>query len=361
MPEAVSEPRLAHELSVRGFRCFERFSLQIKPGINLITGGNGSGKTSLVEAMDILSRRRTFRAGYVRPILRHKSREMRVALRFGNGTAIQVEKRQGAPAAAYIGRRKALRKEQARFFPLRVVHAASGEEINGPAKLRRQVLDWGVFHEEQAFGDAWNKYRRALTQRNALLSKRSRAARSRAAVEQWDGALSEFARSLDRMRANYAEALIEAMQGLLRPLWENEPNKPEAAYVRGWPQGEDHAETLRQGYEGDLRRGYTRQGAHRAHLRWFWPEKPDFSPSGGQLKMLAAAQAVGQAMLQQAHKAPCFVAVDDFTSELDERNQKRLLDWLCALSEAKTTVVVTSLQEEPLREACSTHVRLPKP
>ncbi|MGH8208199.1 MAG: AAA family ATPase, partial [Steroidobacteraceae bacterium] len=59
------------ELTVEGLRCIEHAELWLHPGQNLIWGGNGSGKTSLLESIFLLGRGRSFRTRNSERLVRH--------------------------------------------------------------------------------------------------------------------------------------------------------------------------------------------------------------------------------------------------------------------------------------------------
>src|SRR5579862_1350073 len=61
---------MLHKLSIRDFRCFARFELEFDPEVTCIVGGNALGKTSLLEAVVVLTRLQSPRTGSLAPVIR---------------------------------------------------------------------------------------------------------------------------------------------------------------------------------------------------------------------------------------------------------------------------------------------------
>ena len=365
-----------HRLKIQNFRCVKDLAHIFEPGINLFFGVNGSGKTTVVEAIDFLSRRRTFRTGYIQPLVQTGAEKMR--LQWGeNPLALTIEKQKQSKLVAKIGNKPAQRTIQARRLPLRIVHSGSANAlINGPTEASRHALDWGLFYREPAFYEVWGKYNRALKQRNTLL--RQGAPQQQCA--QWDDILGELSGPLESMREAYAKRLIEKISELVEAIWASAENRPGIEFVRGWECDTTLREVLHKSYDSDKIKGYTQYGAHRMRLRWMWSQHREdagarpagkFSPSGGQLKMLACAHMIAQVLLHEEDRtrqeaagadaaqstARCILAIDDFTSELDKANQARLLEWLQAL---ENIIVVTTLDHRLFDKLCATATSLPQ-
>src|ERR1700691_5462472 len=76
------------ELSLRDLRCIEHAELSLHPGRNLIWGGNGSGKTSLLESIFLLGRGRSFRTRNSERLIRHGRDRLVVFGRTGENTSV---------------------------------------------------------------------------------------------------------------------------------------------------------------------------------------------------------------------------------------------------------------------------------
>lgn len=135
-------------LGVRGVRVIASAELQACPQLNLVLGENGSGKTSLLEAIHILSLSRSFRVGTIEPVVRHGEAHLMVTGETADGHRIGVEKGRGHSRLRIDGRDARGVGELAGALPVVALHPDSHELISGPPGERRQFLDWGVFQSD---------------------------------------------------------------------------------------------------------------------------------------------------------------------------------------------------------------------
>ncbi|MBS0389274.1 MAG: DNA replication/repair protein RecF, partial [Proteobacteria bacterium] len=162
-------------LEVEGLRCLTKTRLELHPHVNLVTGANGAGKTSLLEAIYLLGRGRSFRTRLTERLIAHEARSLHVfgqtddpnypALGFGFD-------RQEGLRARVAGRDVKSLAELTVAFPVQVVDPGIHRLVEEGPAYRRRWLDWGVFHVEPGFVGAWTDYARNLKQRNAALKLR---------------------------------------------------------------------------------------------------------------------------------------------------------------------------------------------
>src|SRR5262245_27397662 len=90
------------ELAVNNVRCIEHAELQLHSGLNLIWGGNGSGKTSLLEAIFLLGRGRSFRTRSSERLIRYSQDRLIVFGRTSGvvwqGLGVEVSRPDGTQA-----------------------------------------------------------------------------------------------------------------------------------------------------------------------------------------------------------------------------------------------------------------------
>lgn len=323
-------------LEVRGLRRFTEAQLAPAPGINVITGANGAGKTSLLEALHLMAYGRSFR-GRVRDGL---VRSDRAALE----VFVEWEEPAG-PAAAGGGNRRRRRAglrhnghawsgrldgepvnhlaELCAALAVVTFEPGSHDLITGAADHRRRYLDWGLFHVEQDFITVSRRYARALKQRNALLKVRAGDAQ----LDAWDRELAEAGEPLDRGRQRYVEALQPRLTTLgaeLVPAL----GSISLAYRPGWRRDElSLTDALLLARERDLALGYSSIGPHRADWRLDFAGLPGrHALSRGQTKLTALVAVLAQAEHHAAvHGDWPVVALDDLASELDRPHQARVL------------------------------------
>lgn len=315
-------------LQIRQLRCLVNVELEPAPGLNLITGANGAGKSSLIEAVHLLGYGRSFRGrvrdGLIRTGAAHlevyaewqdrNQQAHRAGLRHAG--ASWEARLDGAPAPSLT--------ELCAQLAVVTFEPGSHDLIGGGAEHRRRYLDWGLFHVEPEFLPYWRRYARALKQRNALL----KSGPVLSALLPWDKELADAGEALTRLRQAYCERLepyiaAEARQFLaeLGPL--------SLEFRPGWKRAElSLADALLLGRERDLAQGYTSAGPHRADWLVGFAGLPGREAlSRGQEKLTALACILGQARSVAADNGGWpVVCLDDLASELDLPHQRQVLD-----------------------------------
>jgi DNA replication and repair protein RecF len=338
------------ELRLRNLRCLADAHLPLHPRFNLITGDNGAGKTSLLEAVYLLGRGRSFRTRRVEQLIRSGATAMGVSGAVhpgGSGptdaqpleareqrVALQCDRDRGV-AAELDGRPIESLAELAALLPIQVIDPGIHRLIEEGPTVRRSWLDWAMFHVEPQFLMQWRGYRRALRQRNAAL-------RSGADASLWDTELQRFGEPLTQARARLVEALQPAWRETLETL---DAAPATMRFRKGWAGNVTVAECLSEHAPRDRERGLTTQGPHHfdVDLRIEGRAVRD-TVSRGQQKLLGAAMALSMARLlsSRATGAPVLL-LDDPAAELDGAHTQALLVAAEALDGQR---IVTALRSE---------------
>src|SRR6185312_3593159 len=154
------------------FRNISSLNLKFKPCFNLIYGSNGSGKSSLLEMIYCLGRGRSFRTQLLQPIIQQQFECCHV---FGvisssfSSTTIGFQKTRRNKTKLKVGfdSKTPSFSELAQLFPIQLIHPECHDLINYGSDLRRQFINWGMFHVEPQFLTLWKRFNHALKQRNA--------------------------------------------------------------------------------------------------------------------------------------------------------------------------------------------------
>ena len=320
------------QLRVQGLRCLNDVVLELDPGINVFSGANGAGKTSILEAVFLLSHARSFRSGAREALLQRGAEHLSVyaELRHGDNRTTRLGLgRKGSRWDARVDSESVPIGQLVRECAVVCFEPGSHALIAGAAEERRRYLDWGVFHVEHEFLIAWRRYQRALKQRNSLL--RSKDSISGDLFVPWEQELSLNAHLIDQHRTRYLEMLMPHLLssvGALLP----ELGICELRYRRGWSEENDLAEQLRELRGRDIARGHTTVGAHRADWSLGFAAAPLREHlSRGQEKLTALGCMLAQAELFAAQRGEWpVVCLDDLASELDQQHQAAVVAQLAA-------------------------------
>lgn len=318
-------------LDVRDFRAVGAAALEPASEMNLLVGPNAAGKTSLLEAIHVLSTGRSFAATRTEPLVRHGGGPLRVVGRVvdagGRTHRLGLERdRTGPPRMRLDGASADRVAALARMLPVIAVHPDSHELIGGGPDERRRLLDLGLFHVEPDFQATWRRYRRALAQRNALLRGRHPAR----AFPPWDRELASAGEALDATRRDYVDALT-AVVGELQARLLGPGMGVELQYRRGWPEGSDLLSALAADRERVRERGATGVGPHRADLQIRLQGRDVRQQvSRGQQKLLVYLLRLAQArQLSGLDAGGCVLLLDDLAAELDAERRASVVELAC--------------------------------
>ena len=339
-------------LELRHLRRFQELRLDPAPGLNLITGDNGAGKTSVLEALHLMAYGRSFRGRVRDGLIRagDPGLEVFVEWREKAGRGVEDERTRKA-GLRHTGQDWTGRLDGANVGQLGDLCAAlavvtfepgSHALITGGGESRRRYLDWGLFHVEHDFLPVWRRYNRALKQRNALLKARARDAQ----LDAWDHELSEAGEPLSRFRERYLELLQTRFAPLLSEL-APAVGASRLEYAPGWRREDmSLADALLLARERDLSAGYTSAGPHRADWRVAFGNLPGREAlSRGQSKLTALAALLAQAeQYDEIQGEWPVVALDDLASELDRHHQGRVL---ARLEASGAQVFITGTEAPP--------------
>lgn len=328
------------ELNVKNLRCIEEANLEIAPGLTLIWGGNGSGKTSLLEAMFLLGRGRSFRTRNTERLITRGQNQLRVIGRVCSGrhgsTVIGLELAGEGVTARIGGRPAGSLAELSQTFPVQAIEPGVHRLVEEGGYGRRRWMDWAVFHVEPRFVEAWLRYTRALKQRNAALKTDP----PQASI--WDVELARLGETIADSRRQFLEQLepywqdaVAALSGL--PV--------ELHYLRGWSQEQSLQEALSASRARDEARHLTHAGPHRADVAVRLHGRPAREVlSRGQQKLVAVAMTLAQLrFLQATTDTTPTLLLDDPAAELDREHLER---FIAQVSQLKSQLVVTSLHAE---------------
>jgi len=310
-------------LRVQCFRCLNAIELQPDRSLNLITGANATGKTSLLESIFALSRGRSFRAGRVSELIQYDASALTVyaeldSERHTHRLGIEITR---AGRRLQIDGQSAAIGDLAGLLPVQVIDPEIHLLIQGGPEHRRRFLDWGVFHVEPRFLDSWRRYRKALRQRNAALRRQER----REAVAAWDEELIEAGESVDAQRHAFNDQFHTLLSSKISDIL---PFELKCSYLRGWKSSQSLPDALADSWERDRATQATQVGPHRADLRLAAGGhvlRHHVSP--GQQKLLAAALVIAQThFVVEARQREVVLLVDDPAAELDREHRERLFE-----------------------------------
>lgn len=345
------------QLQITHVRNLQQVRLRDLQGVNVFFGCNGSGKTSVLEAIHLLGMARSFRGSSIKSLITHDAHSCTVhgtatlpscAAGVGSpalGLPLGVQRNRVGEAQIKIGGRVVRTvAELAEQLPLQVITADSFGLLTGSPGARRQYLDWGVFHVEQQFFGQWQRFQRCIKQRNNLL-RRGKISEHELAV--WTRDLAQTGTAINEYRRDYFRNLSPRFKEIMARLAPT-LDALELRYQQGWDRQLSYAEALQHGFSADLEQGYTHCGPQRADIRVMsGGHLAAETLSRGQQKLVVCGLklAQGQLMAQQGRGA-CTYLIDDLPSELDYRHSLLVCEVLASM---EAQVFITCIDHRDIR------------
>lgn len=339
------------KLNLTNFRNIIDVSISLHPKLNIIYGSNASGKTSLLEAMYLISTGRSFRSRRVENIINRQSSATEFII-FGNlcdPNSVHLTQSVGLKKSTMTATQIRLNKEPiksasklAKLSPIILIDPLSFDLLNGSPTQRRQFLDWGVFHVEPLFSNNWNNYINCLKQRNSLLRN---AKIDKILLKVWDNKLSEFGELVHHERSKYFDQFQQRLNQYLT--FFSIDNDIKVSYYKGWDKTKTLSEALLQFKDRDIERRFTQAGPHRADIKVsIHGQAASESLSRGQQKLFIFAMHLAHMQtLYDVFKKNTVVLIDDVSAELDDTNLELVFNKLLALD---AQVIVTVLNDSLL-------------
>lgn len=334
-------------LFIQNLRNLEGVDITPSLQVNLIYGENGSGKTSVLEAINLLALGRSFRSHKHKPLINHQQKSFTV---FGrvytddeSDVPIGISRHlDGEASFKANGVLVPSAADLAAYLPVQVINSDTFLLLEGSPKVRRQFIDWLVFHVEPNFFPAWKAIQRCLKHRNSLL-RRDRIDPFELAP--WDRELVDLTNKIHEFRTQCMAQFDETFAVLLKEFINIDGIA--LGYYRGWDKDKSYHEVLTDTFERDKRQGYTHSGSHRADLK-ITVNGLDAAEvlSRGQQKLLVCALKIAQGyVFSRITGRKSIYLVDDLPAELDEKHRALLVHWLDTMN---TQVFITGVEGETL-------------
>lgn len=308
-------------IKLTNFRNHDSYNLDCTDETSLILGENGCGKTSVLEALYILMRGKSFRATDSE-ILKHGTNFYRIELEYLNGEKI---------VAAYDGKdkffqtldKKSKRLPKKNKYPVILFLPSDLNLISHSPSRRRDYFDSIFSQFDENYATSLSKYNKALKQRNELLKNDFI---TKDAFFSWNVMLSKYGSDLYNFRKNFIDEFNFKITSIYRSIAEN-TDEIFISYKTEINPTQDYLKILESTFERDHILGHTSFGVHRDDYIFNFNHTPaDGSASRGETRSIILALKFIEAnlMFEKLNKKP-LVLLDDVFSELDETRRKALV------------------------------------
>ncbi|WP_298451475.1 DNA replication/repair protein RecF [uncultured Marinobacter sp.] len=329
--------------------------VSFSPSFNFLYGANGSGKTSVLEAIGYLGLGRSFRVSRHQAVVQHGQQRFTVFGGLDHGLDKPRDNLAEGTLAHRLGiSRDVVQKETtlrvdgesvrslsslAMHLPVSVIDPGVFDIVAGGPGKRRQFLDWAVFHVEPSFASSWQQCQRVTSQRNQTL-RNGRLDESMMRI--WDTQYVALSERISDARKTAFDQFKRAFDNLVHEVDVSWTDGLKLEFYPGWDTSQSLADVLVRHREQEARMGHTLYGPNRADIRIKYQGRPVAETfSRGQQKTLVILMKIAQSMvLNDLGKQVSFL-VDDINAELDESHRTMLAR---KLQQLRCQVFITAIE-----------------
>ena len=339
---------ILQQLSINHCRIVKQAELALSPAVNLICGHNGSGKSSILEAVSIISKGRSFRTSRIADVINYTEEALlirAVGIQDDETYSIVIERSKTSTRIRVNQQDVNTQAALSRYLPVTIIDPNSVDLVTGSPGLRRAYVDWIAFYLFPEFHKIWQNYQRILKQRNLCL----RVPAYLSALPQWTDELIKSQNQIQDYRERALFVLLPQLMLLSEKLLDD--FQLDIKLTTGFAQTlEDLSFESQKAFylerrDSEIKSARTLAGSHRADLQiYFNGQLAQYSASRGQLKLIAIALLLAQSRsIDPEEKRKGIIAIDDLAAELDGDNKQRLLDCLRGLQQQ---LLLTTTQSE---------------
>ena len=332
------------QLSLTNFRGLKSTTLDFHPHINLITGNNGSGKTSLLESINVIAQACSFQTHRLKNCISHSDQQLLLFAKFEN-YKVGLSKTQTKLDIKINGEVVKKRSVLVKKTPASIVNADSFNLITGSPSLRRSFIDWCLFHVEHEYAGYFSQFKHALKQRNAILKSR----KDIDMIDYWNSYLIEPSLKIRDLRKKYTDLINYMLKNELNDLLGDVSLDLE--YEQGWPIDKSLEDSIKDSKSRDVKSGFTNYGIHRDNIKINSNgiSASDVLSRGQQKRLCIALQIALLKIVKTNTGKSIILLIDDIASELDENSQKLAFEYLFEIDVQVFITNIDSAIPKPLR------------
>jgi DNA replication and repair protein RecF len=327
-----------HELTLRNFRLFTEFTFEPdRSAVTVFLSPNGTGKTSILEAVNALATASSFRTSAASDMIRNHESTAEV-----HGILLQRERRvqidltltrgirNTTKRMLVNGQKPRSRAELSEALPLTVFTPEGVDIVRGGPDHRRTYLTNLMTDVEPTTAELVERFSRVLSQRNALLKGLEGARPSpteQSELELWTNDFCDVSDELLLHRIALVGQLKPLVRRYYQELAENN-NELDVSYEQSWP--DKLSDALMNSFNDDRYRGYTTVGPHRddVALTLDGRDARRQASQGEQRSLALALRLAGHELVRVRRGVEPLLLLDDVFSELDPVRSHRLLGLL---------------------------------
>ncbi|MBL4823401.1 MAG: DNA replication/repair protein RecF [Colwellia sp.] len=340
------------KLITLNFRNLHGAAIDFHPRLNFFVGDNGSGKSSLLEALFFLGHGKSFRTSKLDSLACHESKSFVVSVKDSNDCQLGLSRdiTSGATIIKIDGQRYNRLSVLVKNIAIQIVTPESFKLFFGGPKERRRFIDLGMFHVKHDFSNQWKNFNRVLKQRNACirLCARSNSITDNNMLSYWTEQFCQLSIDVAQVRAAYVAEIITELNYWLVILLPSLHDRVTVQYLQGWPQKKSLIDVLSNNQDREVSFGYSLYGAHKFDVKFLLDKKSiETQLSRGQQKLFLLALTFAQAsFIARVKLVKPILLIDDIGAELDVSSRTALSR---AIEKLDCQVIITAIEASVLQ------------
>jgi DNA replication and repair protein RecF len=337
--------QIIKNVRIKNFRSHSDFAMDFAEDVTLIVGKNGTGKTSILEAVYLLLAGTSFKSAD-HEIIKTGESELFAELGKIDGLAHRVvigERDKNFK----VGEQKSKRLPAKYRYPIVLFEPDDLNLIHRSPTSRRDYFDRLFSGLDLGFGRAVSRYKKALAQRNRLLKS---GFATRENLYAWDALLATYGIEILTKRAFGATAINNRLSDVYNTI-SDAPARVQLQYAGRVLDEQEYFRTLEANFARDIAVGATTFGPHRDDFVYTFNGKPaEATASRGENRTIIIAQKFIEAEGHAEYRnlAP-LILLDDVFSELDDKRQTALMS-----NFSSHQIIITAVAPPPKLEPAIT-------
>jgi len=318
------------KLHILRFRNLHNQYLEPNNNINLFVGGNGQGKTNLIEALYYLGHNRSFRSKHIKDVVPFEKKFLQIDAMV-DGVRVLLKKSKSKNTTLFNQQKVASNSMLTHLIPTQIISPDRGFIVGGPPKLKRSYLDWGVFHANPGVLIAYKSYNRVLKNINALLTSNNTKQ-----LDYWLAQIAALSVEISRARDEYIQKLKQSSR-VSQMLLVQQNNDFDFLLHPGWTKDTNHFDQesiykyLIKNKNAFAKIKHLNYGPHKATVDYYLNKQSEQLLSRGEQKKLSIFFWIMQVIMLVELNTKPIVLIDDISSELDQEKIDLILGFLTKL------------------------------
>ncbi|MGQ9848145.1 MAG: DNA replication/repair protein RecF [Bacteroidales bacterium] len=317
------------ELSIQQFRNISKATIEFSPTLNFIYGENGSGKTTILDAIHYLSLTKSFINSSDTENIQDNTDFFRIYGKYKNNDSLDeyscVVTKEGRKHFKYFTKEYSRLADHVGKIPIVVISPFDHFIITEGSDVRRKLLDSSISQYDKMYLGYLYDYNRILKQRNALLKSEYPESIKFDMLEIMDKQLEKPSEYIYKARTTFIDGIKNVFSRFYAQI-ANKENEIARIEYRSSLKNNDFSRLLKENFKKDLMAQTTTVGIHKDDILFFLSGKPIryFASQGQQKTFLTALKLSILDYLKYFNNKPILL-LDDIFDRLDDRRVLNLI------------------------------------